>query len=182
MNALVPIANGSDEIESTAIIDTLRRVGVEVVVAAVGGQLQVTMSRGLGVVGDKLIEDCTGPFDAVVLPGGMPGADNLAACRPLGELLRQQNSAGRLIAAICASPAVVLKPAGILDGRKATCYPAFMEQLEPSLALVERVVKDGHVLTSRGPGTAIEFAVAVARELVGDAMADEVAEALLLGC
>ncbi len=180
MKALVPIANGSEEIEASSIIDTLRRAEIEVDVAAVGGNLQVTLSRRMMFVGDCLIDECTGPYDVIALPGGMPGAENLAACDRLSELIKEQAAAGRLVAAICAAPAVVLKPLGILESRKATAYPGFSDQLDPAFRSDERVVIDGNIITSRGPGTAIEFALAIVSELIGPAQAEELGKQMLI--
>lgn len=174
MRALVPIADGSEEIEAVSVIDTLRRAGITVEVASVTGSRAVTASRGVQLVADKLIDECFSGYDVIALPGGMPGAATLAESRKLAGLLRDQNAAGRLIAAICAAPAVVLKPAGLLDGRRATCHPGFIGQLDARLASEDAVVRDGPVITSRGPGTAILFALALVEALLGKTKADEV--------
>ncbi len=175
--ALVPIADGSEEIEACTIIDVLRRAGVQVTVAAVRVR-QITASRGVTLVADKTVADCEGEvFDAIVLPGGMPGAEHLRDCEPLIAMLRAQQAAGRLYAAICASPAVVLVPHGLLDGKTATGYPSMLDHLPE--ASTERVVVDGNCVTSQGPATAMAFAVELVRQLAGDATADEVAAGLL---
>ncbi len=180
MKALVPIADGSEEIEATSIIDTLRRAAIVVEVAAVGSNLEITASRGVKLVADRLIEDCSGPYAVIAVPGGMPGAENLAASNKLTDLLTGQAEAGRLIAAICAAPVVVLQPLGLLNARRVTAHPGFFDQLEPSLASVERVIKDGNIITSRGPGTAIEFALAIIAELLGAEQAEKIAAPMLV--
>lgn len=177
--ALVPIADGSEEIEAVCIIDTLRRAGAEVTVASVG-QLQVTASRGVKLVADTLIADCTGQtYDCIALPGGMPGAEHLRDSAPLIDLLKKQKQAGRLYAAICAAPTVVLRPHGLIDRVRATCFPALQGKLDPAYVSNERVVVDGNCVTSQGPATAIEFALTLVELLLGPAKAREVGSAML---
>jgi 4-methyl-5(b-hydroxyethyl)-thiazole monophosphate biosynthesis len=177
---LVPIADGSEEIEAVCIIDTLRRAGAEVTVASVG-KLQVTASRGVKIVADARIADCTGQtYDCIVLPGGMPGAEHLRDSAKLIEMLREQKQAGRLYAANCAAPAVVLQHHKLLEKVRATCHPAFLSKLNPAHASDERVVVDGHCVTSQGAGTAIEFALKLVELLFGPAKAKEVGTAMLV--
>ena len=177
---LVPIANGSEEIEAVCIIDTLRRAEAEVTVASVGA-LSVAASRGVKIVADALIADCADEtYDCIVLPGGMPGAEHLRDSAPLIAKLKEQKAAGRLYAAICASPAVVLKHHGLLDGVRATCYPAFRDRLDPAYASNDRVVVDGHCITSQGPATAIDFALKLVEVLFGPDKAKEVGQAMLV--
>ncbi len=178
--ALVPIADGSEEIEAVTIIDTLRRAGIHVFVASVS-RLQITASRGVKLEADGLITEVIArEFDVIAIPGGMPGATHLSENAALNQLIREQNQASRLIAAICAAPVVVLKPLGILAGRKATAHPGLSDQLEDTSAVTERVVHDGHILTSRGPGTALEFSLTIVRLLLGADAAAKVAEPMLL--
>ncbi|MBC8469715.1 MAG: DJ-1/PfpI family protein [Planctomycetes bacterium] len=177
-NVLVPIADQIEEIEAVTIIDVLARAGANVTVASVGA-IQITASRGVKLVADKLIADCTDEsFDLIALPGGMPGAEHLRDCALLIEMLKAQKTAGKLYAAICASPAMALTPHGLLDGKKATCYPSLQDKL-PELAN-GRVVVDGNCITSQGPGTAMEFAVELVRQLCGDEKAQQVAGPLLM--
>jgi 4-methyl-5(b-hydroxyethyl)-thiazole monophosphate biosynthesis len=177
---LVPIANGSEEIEAVCIIDTLRRAGAEVTVASVDG-LQLTASRGVKIVADAKIADCTGQtYDCIALPGGMPGAEHLRDSVELIGMLKKQKQAGRLYAAICASPAVALAPHGLLDGVRATCFPSLRGKLNPRYASDERVVVDGNCVTSQGPGTAIEFALELIELLFGPEKAKEVAAPMLV--
>lgn len=177
---LVPIADGAEEIEAVTVIDTLRRADIAVQVAAVGPERTVTCSRGVVVTADVLLADTDGrTFEAIVLPGGMPGARHLHENRRLGALLTAQHARGGVIGAICAAPAVVLAPAGILDGRDATCHPGFMDHLPEGRRRTDRVVIDGHVITSRGPGTALEFALALVERLRGRDARDRVAGPML---
>ena len=127
---LVPIADGSEELEAVAIIDILRRAGADVAVASVD-QLQITASRGVKLVADRLISQCVNEtYDLIALPGGMPGAEHLRDCDELIGMLKQQEQDGRLYAAICASPAVVFQPHGLLEQKRATCHPGRVNALE----------------------------------------------------
>jgi 4-methyl-5(b-hydroxyethyl)-thiazole monophosphate biosynthesis len=176
---LVPIADGTEEIEAVCIVDVLRRAGAQVTVASVEKSLQVTASRGVKIVADSRIEDCTAAsFDLIVLPGGMPGAEHLRDSEALIELLCRQQAAGRLYGAICAAPAVALLPHGLLEGKTATAHPGFAGRLQAGSE--SRVVVDGNVATSRGPGTAIEFALVLVELLYGKEKAEEVAGPMLV--
>ncbi len=178
--ALVPIADGIEEIESVCIIDVLRRGGAEVTVASVG-DLQVTASRRVKLVADKVIADCAGEtFDLIALPGGMPGAEHLRDCAQLHKMLEDQKEQGLLYAAICASPAVVLGFHGLLDDKKATCHPALADKLKCLEKVDSRVVVDGNCITSCGPGTAIEFALELVKHLFGEQRANDVAGPMLV--
>lgn len=186
--ALVPIADGTEEIEAVCVIDVLRRAGVDVVVAGVGpagapaATLTVTASRGVRLVADIAIEAAAGAvFDAIVLPGGLPGAHHLRDSPALAAMLEDQDRSGRLVAAICASPVVVLQAHGLLRGRGATCFPGLRDQLAPGSPRDGDVVRDGNLLTSRGPGTAIAFALAIVEDLRGRAQRDAIAAQLLVG-
>lgn len=178
---LVPIADGIEEIESVCIIDVLRRAGADVTVASVDG-LEITASRRVRLVADKLIGDCADEtFDLIALPGGMPGAEHLRDSAVLLKLLKDQKQAGRLYAAICASPAVVLGSHALLDDKKAVCHPALAKELKCLEAADSRVVTDGNCITSCGPGTAIEFALELAKLLYGADRANAVAGPMLVG-
>ena len=177
---LVPIADGTEEIEAVCIIDVLRRAGAAVTVASVG-ELQITASRGVKLVADQLIGACMDEtYDLVVLPGGMPGAEHLRDSRELETILKDQKDQGRLYGAICAAPAVVLKHHGLLDQRQATCHPNFVSNLENIDLVQARVVVDGTCVTSRGPGTALEFALKLVELLYGADKAKEVAEPMVV--
>lgn len=178
-SVLIVLADGFEEIEAITPIDVLRRAGLEVVVAGVGGRM-VKGSHGITVEADTTIEEVDELPDAIVLPGGMPGAENLSKSTSLRNLLERMEADGRQIAAICAAPAVALAPTGILDGRRATCYPGFERRFSDAITFVaERVIADGNIITSRGPGTALEFALALAEALAGPERAQELRERML---
>lgn len=165
---LVPIAEGSEEIEAVTIIDTLVRGGAEVTVASVSDSLSVVCSRGVKLTGDCSIRDCTDKhWDLVVCPGGMPGAQHLSDCPTLTQILRHQIQRNGYVAAICAAPAVVLARHHFLVGKHATCYPVekFTSKLDHFLN--QKVVVDGNIITSQGPGTSLDFALTLVEILCG---------------
>ena len=177
---LVPIADGSEEIEAVTIIDVLRRAGAEVTVASVDG-LTITASRGVRITADRLLKDCLrDDFDMIVLPGGIPGAEHLRDSAALKHILERHAQNQRWIGAICAAPAVVLAHHGQLEGKKATCHPGFADRLEPAVLSTAPVVVDGKVVTSRGPGTAMAFAFKLVELLFGHQRAQQVAEPMVL--
>ncbi len=176
---LVPLAEGFEEIEAVTVVDLRRRAGIEVVVAALEAG-PVTGSHGIVVQADRLLDEALErDYDMVVLPGGMPGADNLERDARVGELLRRMADSERFTAAICAAPKV-LAAAGVLDNRRATSFPGFLEAASaPGLEVAEEpVVRDGTVVTSRGPGTAMDFALALI-ELLADATTRDSVESRL---
>lgn len=165
---LVPLAEGFEEIEAVTIVDLLRRAGIEVVTAGLEPG-PVTGSHGIVVAPDTTLDAVLDQaFDMVALPGGMPGAANLAADARLLGFLRRLADDGRFTAAICAAPGVLAK-AGLLAGKRATSYPGFLTPASaPGTILSESpVVEDGKVITSRGPGTAMDFALALVEQLEG---------------
>jgi 4-methyl-5(b-hydroxyethyl)-thiazole monophosphate biosynthesis len=185
--ALVLLADGFEEVEAITPVDYLRRAGVEVTTAAVGGSKTLTGARGVPVIADVTLEELVkqgragaASWDAVVLPGGMPGAANLAASGEVGALLKETAVMGKLVCAICASPALVLAPLGLLAGKKFTCYPGMEEKVQGAHWSGERVVIDGAVITSRGAGTAGVFAAAIIGALLGEAEGMKVARSVLL--
>ena len=182
--ALVPIADGSEEIEAVTIIDVLRRAGVEVTVASVGvGKTkQITAARGTNIVADSFIADCADKaWDLIAVPGGIEGADHLAASEILDQLLRRQAQQGKFYAAICAAPAVVLGSKGLLADKTATSHPRFYQSLIAKEVDTEsRVVVDGNCITSQGPGTAIDFALELVEQICGIVKREEVASPLVL--
>lgn len=183
---LVAIADGSEEIEAVVVIDVLRRAGLAVTVAscAADGRLQLVASRGVHLTADCTMDELLAEtFDLIVLPGGMPGAEHLRDHQTLALKLRQQRNHKRWIAAICASPAVVLKSLGLTEGCQLTCYPAFHNQFAAAqLHADEPVVVDEAQLlvTSQGPGTSFSFALTLIGLLCGAAKASEVKSGLLL--
>ncbi len=177
---LVPLADGCEELEAVTIVDILRRAGIDVVTAGLNDQL-VRASRGVRIMPDtNLDEALTRDYDMVVLPGGLPGADNLNEDPRVKELLKKMANSERFTAAICAAPKV-LANAGLLRGKKATAYPGSLDSVNHQAQLVsgDAVVRDGKVITSRGPGTAMDFALALIEALTGKAKRDEVERALV---
>ncbi len=175
---LVPLAEGFEEIEAVTVIDVLRRSGMEVVTAGLNDML-VTGSHAITVKVDKLLEAALDvSYDAVVLPGGMPGAKNLRENEMLLRLIRQMDSDRKWVGAICAAP-TVLETAGVLRGKKATSFPAHEKELDSADYSQDRVVVDGHVVTSRGAGTALEFSFKLVELIAGPEKASELSEAML---
>ncbi len=177
---LIILADGFEEIEAITPIDVLRRAGLEV---AIAGLVQKTVSgaHGIKFQTDLLLDEYEGLPDAVILPGGMPGAQNLGESEKVAEIIKKMNSQKKVVGAICAAPALVLGPTGILDGKKATCYPGFEKDFPASVAFSrDRVVVDGNVITSRGPGSAMEFALELVELLAGSDKARSLKEGLLV--
>ncbi len=159
------LADGFEEIEAISVIDIVRRCGLAVTTVSIGESLTVTGSHNIPVVADCLL----GAVDfeaatAFVLPGGLPGSDNLQACSELETLLKRADKAKKVIAAVCAAPKI-FGAFGLVAGRKATCYPGYEVELTGATPQADRVVCDGHVITSRGAGTAADFAFAIAKAL-----------------
>lgn len=179
---LLPLAPGFEELEAITLVDVLRRAQVEVTLASLADDLSPVRSvRQVAVVPDTTLAACLDQkFDAVVLPGGGPGSQALAADLRLRHLLQQQVAAGRWVAAICAAP-MVLQRAGLLHGRQVTCYPGVLETLPtPEFKwLQQAVVDDGAIVTSRGPGTALDLALHLVRRLCGASVATQIAQDLL---
>lgn len=149
--------------------------------ASVEADLSVTCSRGVKITADKLISEAARTqHDLIALPGGMPGAERLRDSEPLNKLLQEQQSSGRAYAAICATPAVFLEAKGMLKGKAATAHPAFADKLSNQTAVQQRVVVDGSLTTSRGPGTAFEFALALVKQLYGEEKMREVAGPMVM--
>ncbi len=179
---LVPLAPGAEEMETVIVVDVLRRAGFEVVLAGLNGPEPVTCSRQVRVIPDCSLTEAggRGPYDLVVLPGGGPGSEALAASTAVHEILRAQEKAGRAVAAICAAP-IALAAAGVGKGRRLTSHPGVRARLKDhGVYLEERVVRDGNLVTSRGPGTAFEFALALVEMLEGKDAADQVAAPMMM--
>jgi 4-methyl-5(b-hydroxyethyl)-thiazole monophosphate biosynthesis len=179
--ALVFLADGFEEVEAVTPIDFLRRAGVDVAVVAVGETKMVTGAHGVQVVADWTIAEAGGlSHDAVILPGGMPGSANLAASYVVDFIVREAVVSGKLVAAICAAPAVVLAPKGILDGKKFTCFPGMEKDVTGAKWVADDVAVDGTVITSRGAGTAALFALAVIEYLLGREAAEKIGKTTLV--
>ncbi|MEO7558502.1 MAG: DJ-1 family glyoxalase III [Gammaproteobacteria bacterium] len=178
-NVLVPLAQGCEEIEAVTIIDILRRAGISVVSAGLDDQ-PIVAARGTRLLADTTLDKALQQdFDMVVLPGGQPGTDNLNGDPRISELLKKMADSGKFTAAICAAPSVLAK-AGLLNGKQATAYPGVLEkmQLQDVILKDQAVVRDGKVLTSRGPGTAMDFALELIDVLVGKEKRNQVEAAL----
>lgn len=182
--ALVLLADGAEEMETVITVDVLRRGKVDTTLASVeeGTSTTITCSRDVKIVADATLKDALskGPYDVVILPGGLKGAQTLASCTAVKELLVQQEQRGGIIAAVCAAP-TALKAHEIGKGKKVTSYPAFKDALEGYYKYSEEcVVVDGNLITSRGPGTCFEFALKIVELLVDRSTADKIKEGLLV--
>ena len=172
--ALIVLADGFEDVEAVTPVDVLRRGGVEVVTASLSGDRKVRSAHGITMLADASKDD----FDAVILPGGGEGTENLRASRELAELLRRQKDEGRLICAICAAP-LALVDAGVLDeGQHVTCYPSCALDLDRPCAGVP-VVADGNVITGQAPGSALLFSLVVLSALADEKIAAKVARGMV---
>ena len=171
---LVPLAEGCEELEAVTVIDLLRRAGIDVIAAGLEAG-PVKASRGVVLQPDTTLDAALqNDYDMVVLPGGGPGADRLNADDRIRLLLISMANSEKFIAAICAAPKV-LKSVGLLDDKQATCYPGAIDSADlPGLDTERRVIQDGRVITSRGPGTAMDFALHLIELLAGKATRDQV--------
>jgi protein deglycase len=170
---LVPLAQGCEELEAVTIIDILRRAGIQAVSAGLDAQ-PVRASRGTMLVADTTLDEALKQdFDMVVLPGGQPGTNNLKADKRIIALVQHMAQQDRHVAAVCAAPSV-LAQAGLLDGRHATSFPGSLDGFPRVMQKQEAVVEDGKVITSRGPGTAMDFALTLVERLAGHAKREEV--------
>ncbi|MDA0372768.1 MAG: DJ-1/PfpI family protein [Planctomycetota bacterium] len=178
---LVPIADGSEEMEFTIVVDVLRRGGVEVVTAGLASPgLAVECSRGVRIVPDRALAEVVGPFDAVVLVGGLGGADAFAASEMLRGAVVAHRAAGRLTAAVCAAPRVLLAY-GLGAGSRMTSHPSVRTAFDGVSEWVDApVVEDGMLVTSQGPGTSFAFALTLLRRLRGADVAQQVESGLML--
>ncbi len=178
-NVLVPIADGTEELEAVALVDVLRRAGAQVTVASAEDRLDVTASRGIRLVAECHLHECRSrAYDLVAIPGGMPGSERLRDHPALTEILMEQARSGRWYAAICAAPIVVLQHHGLLRGRRATCHSSLIDRLENREAADQPVVVDGPCVTSRGPATALSFALKLVELLYGPETAQRVGQAM----
>lgn len=179
----VILADGFEEVEALTVVDLLRRAGIDVETVSINKTDAVRGAHGIEVAADNVIDPALMvDADMIVLPGGMPGASNLADCAEVVEALGMQHKAGRRIAAICAAPSVVLAPLGILEGKDATCYPGFEEAITAGGGHYknQRVVKDGHIITANGPSSATPFALTIIETLKDQDTADAIAAQILL--
>jgi len=180
VSVLVPIAKGFEELEAITIIDLLRRANFNVTTAGLDDQ-PVRASRDNVLIPDtsldKVMQD---QFDLIVLPGGLPGADNLRDDPNVQQLIKRQHTGNKKIGAICAAPKV-LAAAGILTGKNITCYPGALDQVDSSSFSISGndVEIDGNIITSRGPGTAMDFALTLIEQMGGKPLRDKVSDQLM---
>jgi len=173
------LADGCEECEALITVDILRRAKLDVVTVSINGTDEIVSSHGISVKADAKIEDIDFEnADMLILPGGMPGTTNLEKCEKLMEQVDAFNEAKRPIAAICAAPGIFGRR-GILKGKKATSYPSVTDQLKGATVLTDKVVTDGHITTSRGLGTAIDFGLAIAERFCGRDVAEDIAKGIV---
>ncbi len=178
MAVVVFLATGFEEIEAMSIVDTLRRAEIEVVIASLQTGA-IAGGHGVKVVPDRQIEGINiEDFDALILPGGSPGYVNLGNDKRVLDVVRKAFELGKVVAAICGAPSVLAK-AGILEGKKVTIYPGLETALAGAKHINERVVVDGKIVTSQGPGTALEFSVKLVEVLAGEKRAQELKDELV---
>ncbi|MBR5564939.1 MAG: DJ-1/PfpI family protein [Roseburia sp.] len=174
------MAEGCEMIEGLAVVDVVRRTGeMEIITIALGETKEVTSSHNVTFLADVLISDVNfEELDGIVLPGGMPGTLNLGANETVNAVVKKFAEEGKLVAAICAAPSV-LGAAGILEGRHATCHPGFEEKLIGATCLEDAVVIDGHIVTSRGMGTAVDFGLAIVWLMLDDEAVEKVKKSIV---
>ena len=173
------LADGFEEIEALTVVDLLRRAGIDITTASIMGRKNVTGSHNITVESDALFDEIDfDSADMLILPGGMPGTTNLDNCVPLKEQITRFNEAGKMLAAICAAPTVYGKM-GLLNGKKATCFPGREPDLLGADVQTTETVKDGNFITSRGMGTAIPFGLAIIEHFQGAEAASEMAKKIV---
>ncbi len=173
------VANGYEEVEMLTVVDLLRRAGMTCDIISVSGEKELTSSHKVTVIADLLYEEADfDSYDALAIPGGMPGTTNLGAHAGVCEQLKKAYADGRMIAAICAAPTVFGK-LGLLEGKKAICYPGMEDQLTGAEVTYEPAVRDGNIITSRGMGTAIDFGLAIIAYYEGEEAAAALAEKIV---
>lgn len=173
------MADGCEEIEGLTVVDVVRRAEQEITMISVTGRREVTSSHNVTFLADAIASEVDySKLDGIVLPGGMPGTTNLGADETVNRVIREFAAEGKLVCAICAAPSV-LGGAGILKDKHATCHPGFEDKLTGATFLAQEVVIDGNIITSRGMGTAIPFALEIVRYLCDDAAVEEIRTALV---
>lgn len=177
MKLLVPLAEGFEEIEGVTIVDVLRRAGISVITAHLGKN-PVTGSHGIAVTADSFIGDISaGDVSGIILPGGMPGSENLRNSSAVISIIHTVNDRGGYVCALCAAP-LVLGHAGVLAGKRATCYPGYEEELTGAVITGDPVTVDGNIITGRGPGCAIPFALEITGILKGNDVSKSLKESM----
>ena len=173
------LADGFEEIEGLTVVDILRRAGMEAKMISIMGRKEICGSHKINVGADELFENVDfAELDGVVLPGGMPGTINLGEHAGVNEVIKSFASEEKLVAAVCAAPSV-LGQAGLLHGKKATCYPGYEDKLAGAEVVYDEVAVAGNIITSRGMGTTIAFALRITAYLTGEDKANELAEKII---
>lgn len=168
------IADGTEEVECLAVVDILRRSGIETVLVSINDTCDTLSSHNVKIQADaKIVDVDFRDGDVIFLPGGLPGSEHLSACEPLIEAIRQALADGRRAAAICAAPGVVLGRHGFLEGKTATCFPGFEKEFKGATYTMQGVVTDGNITTARGLGFAIDLGLELVRLLKGEAAAED---------
>jgi len=179
MKVLVPLAEGFEEIEFSTIVDILRRAGMDVTIAGLKEGV-IDGAYGVRVTPDTMIDKVSADdFDVIILPGGNPGYVNLGKSEKVLKLVREMHDRNKYVTAICAAPSVLAK-AGVIQGKRATIFPGMEDTLTGAQHSKERVVVDGKIITSQGPGTAMEFAIKLVEVLAGKNKAEGVEEGVLV--
>lgn len=177
--AVMLFATGFEEVEALMTVDLLRRGGVEVKLASITEDMAVCGSHGIQVGMDTTLAQVElDGMDAILIPGGMPGTVNLGNDEAVCRALKEMNEAGKIVGAICAAPSV-LGACGILEGRRATCYPGFEDKLTGAVFVDEMAVVDGNVVTSRGLGTSMEFGFALLNLLISEEKSEEIRKSIV---
>ncbi len=180
MKAFVLLAEGFEEIEAVAPIDVLRRAGVTVLSLSISREKKVKGAQGIEIIADDILENHLNEApDIIITPGGLPGSEHLKNSELVQMLLKRQYSENRYIASICASP-IALERAGIVDGKKFTCYPGFEKQVTSGIHTGERVEVDGNIITSKGPGVALEFSLKIVEVLAGREISDQLKSGMIV--
>lgn len=179
--SFVFFADGFEEIEALTVVDILRRAGMPVVTMSIYDTPEAIGAHGVTITADEVM-DAEALVDAewLICPGGMPGASNLANCELLCEALKQQDEKGEKLAAICASPSIILGPLGLLNGKQAVCYPGMEDGMEGADVLDAPVAIDGNIVTGNGPAAAARFALTIVAMTMGEDVAHDVAAGMLL--
>ncbi len=178
--AVVILPDGFEEVEALTPVDVLRRANISVLTVSITKQKEVIGAHNIQVIADQLFDETDfSDFDAIILPGGMPGTTNLNNHEPLKSVLKKMAHDKKLVTAICAAP-MVLGECGLLDGREATCYPGFESHLKSATIVKSSVVKDGIFITANGIGSAMSFALTLVENLAGQEMAINLKSKMLI--
>ena len=180
MKILLFLADGFEEVEALTVVDYLRRMDIDVETVSITEDKKVRGAHNITVIADNIVSELKDidPYNGVVIPGGLPGATNLRDNPKVIEIVKELNKNKKLTAAICAGP-IVLERAGIIKGKKITSYPGFEDQLKEGIYMEENIVRDGSIITGRGPALAVDFAIEIVDYLLGEEKAMELKRDIL---